>query len=131
MQCLGIALSHAAYQPANRMEGTMTWKQTLIAGAGTLLLQLPAQAQAFECPTHFAEAEVTIERAERSIQSMQGGMPMAARSHLDDARMTLAEAKFHHSKEENHHHAKAIVRAGEARGHAIAAYFLSRTAMNQ
>lgn len=109
----------------------MTWKQTLIAGAGALLLQLPAQAQAFECPTHFAEANAAIERAEKSIQSMQSGMPMAARSHLKDARMSLAEAEYHHAMEENYHHARAIVRADEARGRAIAAYYLSRTGVDK
>lgn len=109
----------------------MTWKQTLIAGAATLLLQLPAQVQAFECPTHFAEAKAAIERAEKSLQQMEGGMPMAGFSHLKEARMSLAEAEYHHSKEENHHHARAIVRADEARAHATAAYFLSRTTMDQ
>jgi len=109
----------------------MTWKQTLIAGAGTLLLQVPAQAQAFECPTHFTAAKAAIDRAEKSIQSLKGGMPMAARSHLNEARMSLAEAEYHHSKEKNHHHARAIVRAEEARGHAIAAYFMSQTEMEQ
>jgi len=109
----------------------MTWKQALTASVGLILLQLPIEAKAFECPTHFTAAKAAIERAEKSIQSMKGGMPMAARSHLNEARMSLAEAEYHHSKEKNHHHARAIVRAEEARGHAIAAYFMSQTEMEQ
>lgn len=109
----------------------MTWKQSLIAGAAIMLLQLPAQVQAFECPMHIAEAKAAIDNAEKSIQQMEGGMPLAARSHLKEAKMSLAEAEYHHAKEENHHHARAIIRADEGRGHATAAYLLSRTTMNQ
>lgn len=109
----------------------MIWKMTLATGAAALLLQLSVEAWAFECPAHFAEAKAAIEKAEKSIQQMQGGMPMAALSHLKGAKMSLAEAQYHHAKEENHHHARAIVRADEAHGHAIAAYFLSRTMTGQ
>jgi hypothetical protein len=113
------------------MESIMKWKQTLTAALGTLLLQVSAEAQAFECPVYFAEAQAVIEKADESIQRMQGGMPMAALSHLTQARMSLVEAEYHHTKENGHHHARAIVRANEARGHAIAAYVLSRKGMDQ
>ena len=110
----------------------MKWKQTLTAALGILLFQVPGEAQAFECPVHFAEARAAIEKADESTRRMQGGMPMAALSHLQHARMSLVEAEYHHAKEKNgHHHARAIVRANEARGHAIAAYILSRKWMDQ
>lgn len=109
----------------------MKWKQTLIAALATLLFQVSGEAQAFECPVYFAEARGAIERADESTKRMQGGMPMAALSHLKYARMSLVEAEYHHTKENGHHHARAIVRANEARGHAIAAYILSRKGMDQ
>jgi hypothetical protein len=103
----------------------MKWKQTLIAAFGTLLLQVPGEAQAVECPVYFAEAQAAIEEADESIQRMQGGLPMAALFHLHHARMSLVEAEYHHTKENAHHHARAIVKANEARGYAVAAYILS------
>ena len=55
---------------------------------------------------------------------------MAAISHLRHARMSLVEAKYHHTQaadfHQNFHHARALVRAFEARGHAITAEILSR-----
>jgi hypothetical protein len=109
----------------------MRRKQTLTAALGTLLLQVSAEAQAFECPVYFAEAQAAIEKADESIQRMQGGMPMAARAHLNHARMSLVEAEYHHTKENGHHHARSIVRANEARGHAVAAYILSQKGIDQ
>lgn len=109
----------------------MKWKQTLIAAFGTLFLQISGEVQAFECPVYIAEAQAVIEKADGSIQRMQGGMPMAALSHLQQARMSLLEAEHHHTRESGYHHARAIVRANEARGHAIAAYILSRKGADQ
>jgi hypothetical protein len=40
--------------------------------------------------------------------------------------MSLNEAEYHHTQAGNFHHARAIVRANEARGHAITAEILSR-----
>ncbi len=109
----------------------MKWKQTLTVALGTLLFQVSGEAQAFECPVHFAEVRAAIEKADESIQRMRGGTPMAALSHLQQARMSLVEAEYHHTKENGHHHARAIVRASEARGHAAAAYILSHKGMDQ
>ena len=109
----------------------MRWKQTLTAALGALLLQVPGEAQAFECPVYIAEARAAIDKADESRQRMQGGMPMAALSHLHHARMSLVEAEYHHTKENGHHHARAIVRANEARGHAVAAYILSQKRIDQ
>lgn len=109
----------------------MNWKQPLTVALGTLLLQISVEVQAFECPVYFAEAQAVIEKADESIQRMEGGMPMAALSHLTQARMSLVEAEYHHTKENGYHHARAIASANEARGHAIAAYVLSRNGIDQ
>ena len=89
------------------------------------LTQTPWSAQAFECPSHFAEAQMAIDKADESIKHAKGGMPLAARAHIRHARMSLMEARYHHTQIGNFHHARAIVRANEARGHAIAAYIVS------
>ena len=126
-----LEVAHAAHQPVSRMGSIMKWKQTLTAALGTLLLQISGEVQAFECPVYFVEAQAVIEKADESIQRMEGGMPMAALSHLTQARMSLAEAEYHHTKENGHHHARAILRANEARGHAVAAYLLSQNGIDQ
>ena len=113
------------------MESIMKWKQSLTAVLGTVLLQISGEVQAFECPVYFAEAQAAISQADESIQRIQGGMRMAALSHLQQARMSLVGAKYHHTKENGYHHARAIVRASEAREHAVAAYFLSWNGMDQ
>ena len=90
------------------------------------LMQIPWSAQAFECPAHFAEAQTAIDKASKQIERMEGGMPMAVLSHLRYARMSLVEAKYHHTQSVTVHHARAIVRANEARGHAVVGSILSR-----
>ena len=89
------------------------------------LLQMSWEVRAFECPTHIAEAEAIIDKASESSKQMRGGMALAVQSHLQHARMSLAEAKHHHSEAGNHHHARSIVRANEARGHAVVANLLA------
>ncbi len=102
-------------------------KWILAATVVPLLLLAPWPAQAFECPMHFAAAQAAIDKAAESIKSMQGGMPMASRGHLRHAKMSLNEAEYHHSQTGKFHHARAIVRAHEAQGHALAAGVLSRS----
>jgi hypothetical protein len=104
----------------------MTRKLILATTVAPLLLLTPWPAQAFECPEHFAEVQVAIDKASEQIRRMEGGMPLAAHSHLRYAKMSLVEAKYHHAQAGNYHHARAIVRANEARGHAVAGYILSR-----
>ncbi len=89
------------------------------------LMQISWSAQAFECPAHFAEAQMAIDKASERIKHIKGRMPLAALSHLRHARMSLVEGRYHHTQTGNFHHTRAIVRANEARGHAIAAYILS------
>ncbi len=79
-----------------------------------------------ECPEHFAAAQAAIDKASEQIRRMEGGMPLAAHGHLRYAKMSLVEAKYHHAQTGNYHHARAIVRANEARGHAIAGELLTR-----
>jgi hypothetical protein len=98
----------------------------LAATVAPLLLLAPWPAQAFECPVHFAEAQAAIDKTAESIKPMNGVMPLATRAHLRHARMSLNEAEYHHSQAGVFHHARAIVRANEARGHAVAAEILSR-----
>ncbi len=107
------------------------WMLAVLAATVAPLLSLaPWPAQAFECPAHFAEAQAAIDKASEQSKRMRGGMPIAAISHLRHARMSLVEARFHHTQagdfHQNFHHARAIVRANDARGHAVAAEILSR-----
>ena len=104
----------------------MKRKWILAATVAPLLLLTPWPVQAFECPVHFAAAQLAIDMAAESIKRMRGGMPMASRAHLRHARMSLDEAEYHHTQTGNYHHARAIVRAHEAHGHAVAAEILSR-----
>lgn len=90
------------------------------------LMQMPWSAQAFECPAHFAEVQTAIDKADERIKHMKNGMPLSAISHLRHARMSLVEARFHHAQSGSFHHARAIVRANEARGHAIVAHIVSQ-----
>jgi hypothetical protein len=90
------------------------------------VLHMPFGAGAFECPTHFADAQASIDKASESVKHVQdGGMPLAALSHLRHARMSLIEAKYHHAQSGEFHHARSIVRANEARGHALVAHIMS------
>ena len=104
----------------------MKRKWILAVTVAPLLSLTPWPVQAFECPAHFAAAQAAIDKAAESIKRMKGGMPMASRAHLQHAKMTLNEAEYHHSETGEFHHARAIVRANEARGHAVAAEILSR-----
>ncbi len=107
-------------------EIAMKRKWILAATVAPLLSLTPWPAQAFECPEHFAAAQATIDKASKQIRGMTGGMTLAAHGHLRHAKMSLVEAKYHHAQAGNYHHARAIVRANEARGHAIAAELLTR-----
>ena len=109
----------------------MTRKWILAAMVAPLLSLTPLPVQAFECPEHFAAARTVIDKAAESIKRMEGGMPMAAHAHLRYARMSLNEAVYHHAQTRESHHAMAIVRANEARAHAITAEILSRKLANR
>lgn len=114
----------------------MKLKWTLAVAVATLLLQFSPTAQAFECPKHIAEAQAAIEKATASTMGMESRMSIEGvtmvQSHIAHAKMTLAEAKFHHENPEGpRHHAHAIMRANAARGHALAAVSLHSALMKQ
>ena len=96
-----------------------------------LILYTPRPAQAFECPKYFAEAQTTIDKASASIRRMRGGMALASRAQLQQAKMSIVEAKYHHTISGNYHHASSIVRAHEAIGYAKTAYILSQLKAKQ
>ncbi len=104
----------------------MIRKWILAATIAPLLSLTPWPVQGFECPEHFAAARMAIDKAAESITRMAGAGAAVAQSHLRQARMSLIEAKYHHTQSGDYHHARAIVRANEARGHAIATEILSR-----
>ena len=116
----------------------MKLKWILAVAVAALLLQFSSTAQAFECPKHIAEAQAAIEKAIASVMGMESKMSKEGitmvQSHIVHAKMTLAEAKFHHENkalEGLRHHAHAIMRANEARGHALAAVGLHSALMKK
>ncbi len=107
-----------------------------MAATTTALLAIyaPSTAQAFECPKHFERAQEAIDVVKERLKGMEGRMQeedmIRVWAHLDNAEMSLAEAKFHHERPGGrHHHARAILRAHEAFGHADAASALHWSVM--
>ena len=114
----------------------MKVKWLLAASAAVLVMQTPWSAQAFECPKHFATAQAAIDKATLSIMGMEDRMSKEdvarIQAHIGNAKMTLAEAIFHHENPEGlQHHARAIMRASAAAGHALAAVSLHDALMKQ
>ena len=95
------------------------------------IAQASQTASAFECPKHFAEAQAAIDKVitdmkgEMSKSMSKAGMkPQMALVHalLDDSKMRLAGARHNHEKPRGtYDHARAIAKAGAARGFAVAA----------
>ncbi len=106
----------------------MKAKRLLMAPTATLMFLLPwGTAQAFECPKHFAEAQVVIDKV---TEDMNGDMLKMMRKDdialvfalLDDAKSRLTAARHNHKKPHApFDHARAIAKADAARGYAIAA----------
>jgi hypothetical protein len=112
----------------------LTWM--LPAAVAVLLLQLSSTAQAFVCPKHLATAQAAIDKATVSIMGMEDRMSKEdvarIQAHIGNAKMTLAEAIFHHENPEGlDHHARAIMRASAAKGHALVAVSLHDALMKQ
>ncbi len=104
----------------------------LISVLGMFVIAQASQtAGAFECPKHFAQAQAAIDKlvgdmkGEMSKSMAKAGMrPQMVLVHalLDDAKMRLAGAKHNHEKPQGaYDHARAIAKAGAARGYAVAA----------
>ncbi len=108
----------------------MKLKFLLAGSAAVLIFQMPWNAQAFECPKHFAEAQALIDKVKGDMGSaMSKQMPkeqMAlVHSLLDDSKMYLAGAKHNHEKPQGvYDHARAIAKADTALGYAGAADML-------
>ena len=108
----------------------MKVKCLLAGSAAVLIFQMPWNAQAFECPKHFAEAQALIDKVKGDMGgAMSKQMPkeqMAlVHSLLDDAKMNLAGAKHNHEKPQGaYDHARAIAKADAALGYARAADML-------
>ena len=114
----------------------ITWLIGVVCVAVTLQF-MAKSAQAFGCPNHIAAAQAAIEKATAGTMGMEKskmskeGLTMV-QAHIAHAKMPLAEAKFHHENkalEGLRHHAHAIMRANEARGHALAAIGLHSALM--
>ncbi len=108
----------------------MKLKWLLAGSTAVLIFQMPWNAQAFECPKHFAEAQGLIDKVTEDMGgAMSKQMPkdqMAlVHSLLDDAKMRLAGAKHNHEKPRGiYDHARAIAKADAALGYATAADML-------
>jgi hypothetical protein len=116
----------------------MKTKLLLVVSSTLLSFGASATAQAYECPKHFAEAWAAIETVAENMNRAEGVLPKediaVIGSHLRNARMSYTEGKQHHKAgrdDGDYHHARAIVRAHEAQGHAAAAGSLLRLLVNQ
>ena len=116
----------------------MKTKLLLVVSSTLLFFGASASVQAYECPKHFAKAWAAIETVAENMNRAEEVLPkddmVAPRSHLRNARMSYAEGKQHHKAgldDGDYHHARAIVRANEAQGHATAAGSLLRMLVNR
>lgn len=92
-----------------------------------LTATLAAPAAAFTCPKRFSSTEAAIQKASAAIKKISGQKKAEAHMLLDDAKMLLASAKHNHQKPQGKmDHARAIAKAGAARGYAEAARILAQ-----
>ncbi len=104
----------------------MKVKWLLAASAAVLVMQTPWSAQAFECPKHFAAAQVAIDNV---AANMKADIPWKrpedkalVHALLDDAKSRLASAKHNHEKPQSaYDYARAIAKADAALDYAKAA----------
>ncbi len=94
--------------------------------AAVPLLFLSWNAQAFDCPKHFAATQAAIDKVTADMKSMKGKTSKEdhalVHALLDDAKMILAGAKHNHEKPQGaYDHARAIAKADAALGSATAA----------
>ena len=114
----------------------MKFKWLLAGSAAALFFQMSGNAQAFECPKHFAEAQTVIDKVTGDMggdMSKQMPKEQMALVHalLDDAKSRLASAKHNHDKPQGaYDHARAIAKADSALGYATAADILHFKMMN-
>ncbi len=104
----------------------MAVQRLLIGLLFTVAFVIPFNAQAFECPKHFAAAQGAIDKVTGDMKGMSKMMSRAdmalVHALLDDAKMILAGAKHNHQKPQGaYDHARAIAKADAAKGSAVAA----------
>ncbi len=104
----------------------MKFKTLLAAGAVGVALGLSVPAQAFECPTHFKEAQAAIDKVAGAAKGAAGSVAKGdlalVHALLDDAKMLLASGRHNHEKPQGaYDHARAMSKSDAALGHAEAA----------
>lgn len=107
----------------------MAVQRLLIGLLFTVAFVIPFNAQAFECPRHFAAAQAAIDKVTGDMKGMSKMMSRAdmalVHALLDDAKMMLSGAKHNHQKPQgDFDHARAIAKADAAKGSAVAADIL-------
>ena len=96
-----------------------------LAGA---LMFLGSQAQAFECPMHFQEADAAIAKATEAMKAMPEGSDHGlVHTLIDDAKSWLTSAKHNHENPAAgaYDHARAIAKARAAIGYAESAQMMT------
>jgi hypothetical protein len=126
------------HRHAEWKEFVMKTKRLLFVSSALLSFGATASAQAYECPKHFAQAWAAIEEVAENMNRAEGVLPkedlIVPRSHLRNARISYVEGQHHHKAgrhDGDYHHARAIVRANEAHGHAAAAGSLLSMLINR
>ena len=107
----------------------MRLKWILAACTAALVLYMSSDAQAFQCPKRFGEAQAAIDKTSAALKEAMGGLSkdQSALVHalLDDAKQLLTGAKHNHEKPQGlYDHGRSVAKATAARGHAEAAGML-------
>ncbi len=114
-------------------DGNQQWEAVMrglvrVAALAGALMFLGSQAQAFECPKHFQEADAAIAKATEAMKAMPEGSDHGlVHTLIDNAKMWLTSGKHNHEKPAAgaYDHARAIAKAGAASGYAEAAQMLA------
>ncbi len=104
----------------------MTTRTVAAAAAFGAILFASQSAFAFECPKHFAAAQVAIDQVAADMKA--GGSKVAkadmglVHALLDDAKNRLSSGQHNHEKPQGKYdHARAMAKADAAKGYAAAA----------
>jgi hypothetical protein len=105
-------------------------KKTILTGALIAFsLAFTSTAWAFSCPSHFKEAQASIDSATTTMKAMSDkGKAGLVHTLLDDAKMLLQSAKHHHEKPAagTYDHARSLAKADSAKAYAEAAETLAK-----
>ena len=105
-------------------------KKTILTGALIAFsLAFTSTAWAFSCPSHFKEAQASIDSATTTMKAMSDkGKAGLVHTLLDDAKMFLQSAKHHHEKPAagTYDHARSLAKADSAKAYAEAAETLAK-----